>query len=64
MADEQELRRTARDAQAKFERDLEATQNARGKAFAKVHREGLSLRQIAAEVGLHHTRVHQIIRDA
>jgi DNA-directed RNA polymerase specialized sigma24 family protein len=64
MADaaEQKARRAVRDAQAKFERDQGAVQDARRKAFAEAQAAGLSLRDIAEEIGLHHTRVRQIIR--
>jgi DNA-directed RNA polymerase specialized sigma24 family protein len=64
MADaaEQKARRAVRDAQAKFERDQGAVQDARRKAFAEAQASGLSLRDIAEEIGLHHTRVRQIIR--
>jgi DNA-directed RNA polymerase specialized sigma24 family protein len=64
MADaaEQKARRAVRDAQAKFERDQGAVQDARRKAFAEAQTSGLSLRDIAEEIGLHHTRVRQIIR--
>ncbi len=64
MADaaEQKARRAVRDAQAKFERDQSAVQDARRKAFAEAQVAGLSLRDIAEEIGLHHTRVRQIIR--
>jgi hypothetical protein len=64
MADaaEQKARRAVRDAQAKFEREQAATQKARRMAFAEAQKAGLTLRDIAEEVGLHHTRVLQIIR--
>lgn len=64
MADtkEQKARRAVRDAQAKFEREQAAAQEARRKTFAKAQKDGLTLRAIAEEVGLHHTRVLQIIR--
>jgi DNA-directed RNA polymerase specialized sigma24 family protein len=64
MADaaEQKARRAVRDAQAKFEHDQGAVQDARRKAFAEAQAAGLSLRDIAEEIGLHHTRVRQIIR--
>jgi hypothetical protein len=64
MADaaEQKARRTVRDAQAKFEREQVATQKARRTAFADAQKAGLTLRDIGEEVGLHHTRVLQIIR--
>jgi hypothetical protein len=64
MADaaEQKARRAVRDAQAKFEREQTAAQKARRKAFADAQKAGLTLRDIGDEVGLHHTRVLQIIR--
>jgi DNA-directed RNA polymerase specialized sigma24 family protein len=64
MADaaDQKARRTVRAAQASFEREQDAAQKARRKAFADAQKAGLSLRDIAEEVGLHRTRVHQIIR--
>jgi hypothetical protein len=63
MADaERKARRTVREAQARFEREQETAQAARRKAFAKAQKDGLTLRAIGEEVGLHHTRVGQIIR--
>lgn len=64
MADakEQKARRAVRDAQAKFERDQVAAHEARRNTFAKAQKDGLTLRDIGDEVGLHHTRVLQIIR--
>lgn len=64
MADaaEQKARRAVREAQTKFEREQAATQKARRKAFADAQKAGLTLRDIGEEVGLHHTRVLQIIR--
>ncbi len=61
-ASKQKMRRDVRAAQVTFERDLDATREARSKAFSKAHEAGLSLREIGDEVGLHHTRVRQIIR--
>jgi DNA-directed RNA polymerase specialized sigma24 family protein len=49
-------------AQTQFDRESAAAQKARRKAFAQAQKEGLSLRAIGEEVGLHHTRVGQIIR--
>jgi DNA-directed RNA polymerase specialized sigma24 family protein len=54
--------RAVQAAQAKFEREQGKAHEARRKAFAKAQKEGLSLRQIGEGVGLHHTRVSQIIR--
>lgn len=48
-------------AQGQFERESAATQQARRKAFAQAQKEGLSLREIGEEVGLHRSRVGQII---
>jgi len=53
---------TVRDAQRRFERDSDAAQQARRDAFSKAQAEGLSLRDIGAAVGLHHSRVAEIIR--
>lgn len=57
-----EARKAVRAAQKQFERESDAAQKARRKAFAQAQKEGLSLRAIGEEVGLHHTRVGQIIR--
>jgi DNA-directed RNA polymerase specialized sigma24 family protein len=48
-------------AQKQFDRESAATQKARRKAFAQAQKEGLSLRDIGEEVGLHRSRVGQII---
>jgi DNA-directed RNA polymerase specialized sigma24 family protein len=55
-------RKAVKAAQQQFERESDATQKARRKAFTQAQKEGLSLRAIGDEVGLHHTRVGQIIR--
>jgi DNA-directed RNA polymerase specialized sigma24 family protein len=64
MADaaDQKARRAVRTAQGRFEREQGAAQEARRKAFTEAQKAGLSLRDIAEEVGMHRTRVHQIIR--
>jgi DNA-directed RNA polymerase specialized sigma24 family protein len=54
--------RAVKAAQRQFERESAATQKERQKAFAKAQKEGLSLREIGEAIGLHHTRVSQIIR--
>jgi len=55
-------RKAVRAAQKQFERESDAAQKARRKAFAQAQKEGMSLRAVGEEVGLHHTRVGQIIR--
>jgi hypothetical protein len=54
-------RKELRAAQEQFEREREDSQRARRKAFAKAQKAGLSLREIADEVGLHHSSVADII---
>ena len=61
-ANEQRALRAVKDAHAKFEREQAKAQESRRKAFAAAQEAGLSLRQIGEAVGLHHTRVSQIIR--
>lgn len=58
----QKLRKVVRDAQATFERDADAVRAARRKAFADAQAGGLSLREIAEEAGLHHSRVAEVIQ--
>jgi len=58
----QKARKAVRDAQARFERDVEAAREARRKAFAQAQKEGFSLRDIGELVGLDRSRVGQIIR--
>jgi len=55
--------KAVRAAQKQFERDSSAAQEARRKAFTQAQKEGLSLREIGEAVGLHHTRISQIIRE-
>jgi DNA-directed RNA polymerase specialized sigma24 family protein len=54
--------KAAQDAQQRYERDLAATRERRQAAFAKAHQQGLSLSGIARVVGLHRSRVAQIIK--
>jgi DNA-directed RNA polymerase specialized sigma24 family protein len=58
----QKARKAVREAQARFERDAEAVRDARRKAFADAQAAGLSLREIAKEVGLHYSRVSEILK--
>jgi hypothetical protein len=60
-ASNQTARRAVRAAQARFEREQLASQKARRKAFAEAQKAGLSLRDIGDEVGLHRSRIAQII---
>jgi len=63
MADpEKKARAEVRKAQAEFERSQDRARVDRRKAFAKAQASGLSLRQISEEVGLHYSRVAEIIR--
>jgi DNA-directed RNA polymerase specialized sigma24 family protein len=55
-------RKAVKAAQRQFERDSKAAREVRRKAFALAQKEGLSLREIAEEVGLHRSRVAQIIK--
>jgi hypothetical protein len=57
-----DLRTAVLAAQQRYDADTEAARGARRAAFAKARDEGLTLREIGKEVGLHHTRVSQIIR--
>jgi hypothetical protein len=68
-AAEEKARRDVRRAQADFEREQEQLHAARAKArdrrresFERAHRAGLSLRDIGGEIGLHPTRVREILR--
>ena len=55
------LRKAVRAAQERYESEAEAARLARREAFAEAQRGGLSLSEIAAEVGLHRSRIGQII---
>ncbi len=56
-----EARKAVRAAQKQFDRERKESQRARRQAFAKAQKAGLSLREIAEEVGLHHSSVADII---
>lgn len=55
-------RKAVKAAQRQFDRESQAAQKARRKAFTQAQKEGLSLREIGEEVGLHRSRVAQIIK--
>jgi len=56
------VRQAVKAAQRQYDRESAAAQKARRAAFAKAQKEGLSLREISEEVGLHRSRVAQIIQ--
>ena len=61
----QKARAELRAAQAAFERvetQREKAGSARRKSFERAREAGMTLREIGEVVGLHHTRVGQIIR--
>jgi DNA-directed RNA polymerase specialized sigma24 family protein len=55
------LRASVRAAQERYAENIESARKERREAFAKAQEEGLSHSEIAAEVGLHKSRVGQII---
>lgn len=62
-------RKAVKAAQAEFDRDVKAAAASRRKAaekrrkaFARAQKEGLSTRDIGDEIGIHGTRIGQIIR--
>lgn len=61
-AAEKKAREDLRRTQANFERKVEEAHAERLASFKEAQKAGLSLRQIAGEVGLHWTRVGQILR--
>jgi hypothetical protein len=72
MADaaEQKTRRDVRRAQADFEREQKELREARTKSrakrrksFARAQKAGLSLRDIGEEIGMHWTRIGEILRE-
>lgn len=56
------IRSQVREAEERFRRKSDAASDARRRAFAEAQKNGLSLRQIGEEVGLHRSRVAQIIK--
>lgn len=49
-------------AQLDYERNVDAAREARRKSFARAQKAGLSLRDIGEAVGLHRSRVGEILR--
>jgi hypothetical protein len=64
MADaaRQKARKNLRRAQANFERKTEEAHAERLESFRRAQKAGLSLREISQEVGLHWTRIGEILR--
>jgi hypothetical protein len=64
MADakQEKARRDLRRAQANFERKIDKAHAERLESFKRAQRAGLSLREISKEVGLHWTRIGQLLR--
>jgi hypothetical protein len=58
----QKARQALRRAQADYKRDADAVREARRKAFRDAQDAGLTLREIGAEVGLHYSRVSEILK--
>ena len=54
--------KAVRAAQKQFERESSTADKGRRKAFAQAQKEGLSLREIGDKVGLHRSRIAQIIK--
>jgi hypothetical protein len=52
----------AKRAQLDYERDIEAAREARRKSFARAQKAGSSLAEIGEAVGLHRSRVGEILR--
>lgn len=52
----------AQRAQLDYERDVETAREARRKSFERAQKAGLSLRDIGDAVGLHRSRVGEILR--
>ena len=52
----------ARHAQLDYKRDVAAAREARRKSFERAQKAGSSLRDIGKAVGLHPTRVREVLR--
>jgi hypothetical protein len=64
MADgkQEKARRDLRRAQANFQRKIDKAHAERLESFKRAQKAGLSLREISKEVGLHWTRIGQLLR--
>lgn len=64
MADpkQEKARRDLRRAQVNFERKIDKAHTERLESFKRAQKAGLSLREISKEVGLHWTRIGQLLR--
>lgn len=58
----EKARQDLRRVQGDFERKVQEAHDARLASFRRAQEAGLSLREIAQEVGLHWTRVGEILR--
>lgn len=65
MADakQEKARRDLRRAQANFDRKVKQAHAERLESFRRAQKAGLSLREISNEVGLHWTRIGQLLRS-
>jgi hypothetical protein len=61
-AKKQRARENLRRVQASFERKVQEAHAERLASFKRAQKAGLSLREISEEVGLHWTRVGEILR--
>ena len=59
----EKAREKLRRARVSYERDAQAAKESRRKALADAQAAGLSLREIADEVGLHYSRISEILND-
>lgn len=58
----EKARAELRHARKDYERNVAAAREAQRKSFERAQKAGLSLREIAEEVDLTHTRVREILR--
>jgi len=65
MADDPKAKAVAevKRAQLDYERNVDAARDGRRKSFERAQKAGLSLRDIGNAVGLHRSRVGEILRE-